>query len=74
MLDESTCYFRGVGPILSSIFYFRWKILLANCIDPDQMQHYVASDLGPNRLLMTLSRVSWQEWVMWKQIMAKIES
>ena len=26
--------------------YFEWKILLANNVDPNQMPHYVASDLG----------------------------
>ena len=43
MLDESICHFRG---ILSFLFYFWWKILLANTVDPDQTPHYVASDLG----------------------------
>ena len=66
MLDEPINYFRVVGSILLSLFYFRWKILIANNVDLDQMQHYVASDLGLNRLLMTLSRVSGHEWVMWK--------
>ena len=34
------------------------KILLANTVDPDQMPHYVASDLGLHCLPMTLLRVS----------------
>ena len=46
MLDKSICYFRDVGSIFLPLFYFRWKILLANNVDPDQMPHYVASDLG----------------------------
>ena len=58
MLDESICYFRGVVSILSPLFYFRWKILLANNVDPDQMPHYVASDLGLHCLPMTLLQVS----------------
>ena len=52
MLDESTCHFRGVKSILSFLFYFRWKILLANNVDPDQMPHYVTSDLGLHCLPM----------------------
>ena len=45
---------------LSCCFYsiFLWKILLANNVDPDQMPHNVASDLGLYCLPMTLLRVS----------------
>ena len=39
------------------------EILLANIVDPDQMPHYVASDLGLHCLLMTLLQVSKLEWV-----------
>ena len=46
MLDKSICHFRRVGSISSLSFYFQWKILLANNVGPDQMPHYVASDLG----------------------------
>ena len=63
MLDESICHFRGVWSILLLLFYFSWKMLLANTVDPDQMPHDVASDLGLHCLPMTLLRVSWQEWV-----------
>ena len=31
---------------MSLSLYFWWKIQLANNVDPDQMPHYVASDLG----------------------------
>ena len=34
------------------ILFLRWKILLANNAEPDQMPHYVASDLGQHCLLM----------------------
>ena len=51
MLNESICYFRVVGPILSLLFYFGWKILLANNVGPDQTPHDVASDLGLHCLL-----------------------
>ena len=47
MLDESTCHYRGVGSILSLLFYyFLWKILLTNNVDPDETPHYVASYLA----------------------------
>ena len=45
-LDNPICYFRGVGSILSLLFYFCWKVLLANNVDPNQMPHDVASYLG----------------------------
>ena len=54
MFNESICHFGGVRSILSLLFNFRWKILLANTGDPDQMPHYVASDLGLHCLPMTL--------------------
>ena len=52
MLDKSICHFRGARSILSLLFYFGLKILLANNVDVDQMPHYVASDLGLHCLLM----------------------
>ena len=58
MLDESIRHFNGTGSILSVLFYFRWKILLANDVYPDQMPHHVASDLGLQCLPMTLLQVS----------------
>ena len=58
MLDESICHVKGVESILSLLFYFWWKILSANNIDPDQTPHYVASDLGLHCFPVTLSRVS----------------
>ena len=39
-------------------FYFWWQILLVNNVDPNQMPHYVASDLGLHCLPMTILRVS----------------
>ena len=58
MLDESSFHFGDVRSILSLISYILWKILLANNVDPDQMPHYVASDLGLHCLPMTLLQVS----------------
>ena len=46
------------GQFLSLLFYFWWKILSANTVDPDQMPHCVASDLDLYCLSMTLLRVS----------------
>ena len=37
--------------------------MLANNVDPDQMPHYVASDLGLYCLPMTLLQKSRKEWV-----------
>ena len=54
MLDESICHFRGAKSILSLLFYFLCKIVLANNVDPDQMPHHVASNLGLHCLPMTL--------------------
>ena len=54
------CHCRGVGSILLLLFYFCRKILLhvANSIDPDQMPHDVASDLGLQCFPMALLQVS----------------
>ena len=51
MFDKSICHFRGVRSILWLLFYFYGK----SCynVDPDQMPHYVASDLGLHCLPMT---------------------
>ena len=45
MLGESICHFRGVGSILSLLFYFDGTILLAKNKDPDQMPYQVVSGL-----------------------------
>ena len=58
MSEESICYFRGVGSILSFFILFEWKILIANTVDPDQTPHNVASDLGLHCLPLTLLLVS----------------
>ena len=65
MLDGSISHFRGVRSILLLLFYtcIRWKILLANNVGPDQMPHYVVSDLGLHCLPWTLLQVSRYEWV-----------
>ena len=46
MLNESIYHFKGVRSIMSLLFCFWWKILLANNEDPDQMPQYVASVMG----------------------------
>ena len=53
MLDEFIFHFRGTGSILSLVFHFLWKILLAYNVDPDQTRLYVASDVGLHCLFMT---------------------
>ena len=54
MLDKSICHIRGVRSFFFSLlFYFLIKILLASNVGPDQMPHYVASDLGLHCLLMS---------------------
>ena len=58
ILDKSIFHLRGVVSILSLLICLRWKILLANNVDPDQMPHHVASDLGLHCLPMTLLWVS----------------
>ena len=45
------------------------KILLANTVDPDQMPHNVASDLGLHCLPITLIQVSRQEWIKGKNLL-----
>ena len=46
------CHFRG-GLFCYFHSIFDGKNLLANNVDPDQMPHYVASDLGLHCLPMT---------------------
>ena len=58
ILNESICHFRVVGSILALLFYFCWKSLLANVVDPDQTPHHLATDFGLHCLPMTLLRVS----------------
>ena len=58
MLGESIFHFRSVGSILLLLFNFWRKILLVNNVDPDQMPHDVASDLGLHCLAMILLWVS----------------
>ena len=55
MLDKSIYHFKGVRSILLLLFYFFFmEILIANNVDPDQMPHYVASDLSLHCLPMIL--------------------
>ena len=58
VLDKSIYHLRGFGSIPSLLFYFLWKILLANSVDSDQMPQYVASDLGLHCLPVILLWVS----------------
>ena len=58
LLEKFICHFRSVRSISSFLFYFWWKVLLTNSVDPDQTPHYVVSDLGLHCLSMTLLGVS----------------
>ena len=61
-MDSSTVIICWTSPIfilgVSGLFYCFYSIfdgnLLANSVDPDQMPHYVVSDLGLHYLPMTL--------------------
>ena len=66
MLDEPICHFTGNRSILSLLFYFRWKILVANNVEPDQMPHDVASDQGLHCLPMTQVRMGYSLSESWK--------
>ena len=66
LVDSSTVicwaspfFILGVSDLFCCFYsIFSWKILLTNNVDPDQMPHYVASDLGLHCLSMTLFWVS----------------
>ena len=57
MLDKTICHFKGVKSNFAFIL-FLMENLLANNVGPDQMPHYVVSDLGLHCLPMTLLQVS----------------
>ena len=57
MLNESIYHFKCFRSILSLLFYFLSKILLANKVDPDQTPH-MASDLSLQCLPMALLQIS----------------
>ena len=46
------------GLFLSLLFHFFMENSVGNNVDPDQMPHHVASDLGLQNLSMILLRVS----------------
>ena len=52
MFEESICHLKGVVSFCR-FFLFRSKIPLAHNVEPDQMPHYVASDLGLRCLPIT---------------------
>ena len=57
-LDESIYLFMVCWVYFVTFILFLMKIILVNNVDPDQMPHYVASDLSLHCLPMTLLRVS----------------
>ena len=52
LVEFSICYLRSIRCNILGLFGSRQKLLLANSGDPDQMPHYVASDLGLHCLPM----------------------
>ena len=49
--------------IFTLLVYFAYQYLLANSVDPYQMQHFVASELGVRCLHITPKQVSGLERV-----------
>ena len=62
-LDQSISVLRVVGLYFSFLFNFRYNFLQANSGDPDQMPHYVASDLGLYCLPMSHKKDAMLIWV-----------
>ena len=58
MLDESICHLRSVGSYFVAFSLILMENPVANTVDPDQMPHHVASDLGLYCLPMILVWVS----------------
>ena len=58
ILEESRCYFMGVRPFLSFLFYFGRKSLLANNVDSDQTPHDVWSGSASYKANMYLPKAS----------------
>ena len=58
MLDKSSFHFGGVGYYFVAFILFLMENPVSKQVDPDQMPHYVASDLGLHYLPMTLLWVS----------------
>ena len=55
--------FKGVRFV--AFILLLMEILFTNIVDPDQMPHYVASDLGLHCLYMTLLQVSGAPVAQW---------
>ena len=53
----------GVSGLFVTFILLFMENPVSNSVDPDQMPHYVASDLGLHCLPMTCFQVSQQEWV-----------
>ena len=45
-LDESICSYRGFWKRFLLLLYFAYKFLQVNSVKPDQMLHFVASQLA----------------------------
>ena len=58
-LDWSIANSRVSGQFLLIFCFIEISVLNANSVNPDQMPHFVASDLGLHCLPVTLLGVSW---------------
>ena len=58
MLNKSSCPYRGVLFFDPFNLFLMENQLLANTADPDQITHYVTSDLGLHCLPITLLQIS----------------
>ena len=64
ILDESVSHFRSVGSVLSLLAKFLMEHPVSSKVDPDQTQHYVASDLGLYCFPMTLHEFPRKNWLI----------
>ena len=64
ILNEPIYHFRRVRSILSPVFCFECKILLANNVDPDQTPHNVASDHGLHCLPISVGHLTRKSGVL----------
>ena len=65
-LDQSISSKRGVWLILLLPWFTEIPVLNTNSVDPDQMPHFAASDLGLHCLPMSLLWDARHKWVNFK--------
>ena len=55
--------FKGVKSVFIVTMFYRNLVFNANSVDPDQMPHSAASDLGLHCLSVSLLWDAWHRWV-----------